>query len=218
MSDYVAHSARCERERAVKRGWAAPGSGHDVVVGFLKLALPVAVGLLLAYLAIAPLTKGQEISFLLDKNKVEVAGERMRVQAAQYRGQDSSGRAFTINAGSAVQASSQDPVVDIRSMTAQIALDSGPATLRADRGRYDMQTEEVDVVGPILFTRADGYRLQTSDVTVDLEERTLASRGAVEGRMPLGRFSAERLNADLPDRTVTLSGRARLHIVQGGVR
>jgi lipopolysaccharide export system protein LptC len=36
--------------------------------------------------------------------------------------------------------------------------------------------------------------------------------------MPLGRFSADRMTADLPLREVTLSGRARLHIVQGGLR
>ena len=31
-------------------------------------------------------------------------------------------------------------------------------------------------------------------------------------------FSAGQLHANLPDRTVVLSGRARLHIVQGGLR
>jgi lipopolysaccharide export system protein LptC len=46
----------------------------------------------------------------------------------------------------------------------------------------------------------------------------MTSRGAVEGQMPLGSFAAGQLHANLPDRTVVLSGRARLHIVQGGLR
>jgi lipopolysaccharide export system protein LptC len=201
-----------------RNSWAKPGSFHDWLVGFLKIALPAAVGVLLAYLALAPLSKGPEISFLLDKNKVEVANERMRVQSAQYRGQDSFGRPFLISARQAVQASSQDPTVQIRDMAAQLGLDSGPARITSNQARYDMARQQVDVAGPILVTAADGYRLETRDVLVDLNHRSLASRGRVDGRMPLGRFSADRFRADLGTRTVVLDGRARLHIVQGGVR
>jgi len=70
----------------------------------------------------------------------------------------------------------------------------------------------------LLFSAADGYRMGTRDVDVDLRNNTMTSRGAVEGQMPLGTFSAGQLHANLPDRTVILSGRARLHIVQGGIR
>jgi lipopolysaccharide export system protein LptC len=206
------------RERVRKQGWAAPGGVHDFLVRFLKLALPLVIGMLLAFLAVAPLRKGQEISFLLDKNKVEVAKERMRVQSASYRGQDNLGRPFTINADSAVQATSRDPIVDVLGMAARIRLESGPATLRAKRARYNMENETVNVVGPIVFTGADGYRLQTRDVAVDLNSRSMRSRGRVDGRMPLGRFSADRMAASLPDQRVVLTGRARLHIVQGGIR
>jgi lipopolysaccharide export system protein LptC len=211
-------SELAERERIVKRGWARPGSGHDVLVGTLKILLPALIGVLLAYLALAPLTRGGERSFLLDKQKVDVAGERMRVQRAQYRGIDQIGRPFTLNAEQAVQLSSADPVVDIRTMWAQIALDEGPARIEAERARYDMERQAVDVVGPVLFTAADGYRLETRDVAVDLGARRMASRGRVEGRMPLGRFSADRMEADLPSRRVVLTGRARVHIVQGALR
>jgi lipopolysaccharide export system protein LptC len=205
-------------ERVRKQGWAAPGGMHDLLVRLLKIGLPSAIGVLLAYLALAPLQKGRDISFILDKNKVDVARERMRVQSARYRGQDNRGRAFTIDASSAVQARSQDPIVEILGMSAQIGLDSGPATLRADRGKYDMETQKVDIFGPIRMTAADGYRLDTRDVAVDLNTQELESRGPVEGTMPLGRFSADKLQADLPQKKVVLTGRARLHIKQGAIR
>ncbi|HEX8214632.1 MAG TPA: LPS export ABC transporter periplasmic protein LptC, partial [Allosphingosinicella sp.] len=126
-------SELARRERLVKRSWAAPGSFHDALIRFLKILLPLLIVLLGAYLVLAPLNKGQEISFLLDKNKVDVAGERMRVEAAQYRGQDSAGRPFLIRANEAVQATSRDPVVDIMGMAAQITLTEGPAALVADK-------------------------------------------------------------------------------------
>jgi lipopolysaccharide export system protein LptC len=202
----------------VKRSWAAPGGAHDILVKLLKVVLPAGVGVLLAYLLLSPLSKNREISFLLDKNKVDVAGERLKVQSAQYRGLDNQGRAFTINADKALQATSAEPVVDIDGMSAGIELADGPARIEAPKARYDMDAQQVDVLGPIMITAADGYRLETRDVAVDLNRHSVGSDKGVEGRMPLGRFTAREMRADLPSRTVVLSGRARLHIVQGAVR
>ncbi len=211
-------SELAERDRLQKRGWAAPGGSHDRVIRILKLALPALIGVVLAFLAFSPLEEKQDVSFLLDKNKVGTAEERLKVTAAQYRGQDNDGRPFVLSARSALQATSANQVVEISDMSAQILLDNGPARLQAGRARYNMENDNVDVVGPILFSAANGYRMRTHDVNVNLRARTLVSRGAVQGRMPLGHFSAGRLEANLPDRTIVLSGRARLHIAQGGIR
>ena len=107
------------REREVKQHWAVPGSKHDRIVRFAKIALPVSVGLLVAFLALVPLDRGSDVSFILDKNKVANAPERMRVDVARYTGEDKLGRPFTIVAQSAVQRSSDQPVVDISGMLAR---------------------------------------------------------------------------------------------------
>ena len=205
-------------ERAAKRGWARPGGAHDWLMRFLKIVLPAGVGLLLAYLLLSPLSKEKEISFLLDKNKVDQARERMKMQSAEYRGLDDQGRPFTIQAAQAVQARSSDPVVDIGGMSARIQLEEGPATITADKARYNMDTQKVDVLGPILFTASDGYRLETRDVALDLNKHQAVSGGGVEGRMRLGRFTAGGMTVDLPQRRVVLTGRPRLHIEQGAIR
>ncbi|HEX8573585.1 MAG TPA: LPS export ABC transporter periplasmic protein LptC [Allosphingosinicella sp.] len=204
--------------REAKRGWAAPGGAHDWLMRFLKVILPAGVGLLLAYLLLSPLSKEKEISFLLDKNKVDQARERMKMQSAEYRGLDDEGRPFTIQAAQAVQAKSSVPVVDIGGMAARIELRDGPARITADRARYNIETQKVDVLGPILFTAADGYRLETRDVDIDLNKQSLVSGGGVEGRMRLGRFTAQGMTVDLPQRRVVLTGRVRLHIEQGALR
>ncbi|MFN3387878.1 MAG: LPS export ABC transporter periplasmic protein LptC [Allosphingosinicella sp.] len=211
-------SEAADRDRVVKRSWARPGGFHDWLVRILKVALPAAVGVLLAYMLLSPLSEKKEVSFLLDKEKVDTAKERLKVEAAQYRGIDNEGRTFVIDADRAVQATSTEPIVEMQGMAARIQLAEGPATLRAERGRYDMDSQVVDVLGPILFTAADGYRLETRDVAIDLKDRTLAGSNGVEGVMPLGRFSAQRMRVNLPDRTVVLEGRVRLHINQGALR
>jgi lipopolysaccharide export system protein LptC len=211
-------SELAEDRRRAKRGWAAPGGLHDWLMRLLKVALPAGVGLLLAYLLLSPLSKEKEISFLLDKNKVDVARERLKTQSAEYRGLDDQGRAFSIQAAQAVQAKSSEPVVDIGGMAAKIQLKEGPATITADKARYNIDSQKVDVLGPILFTAADGYRLETRDVAIDLNNNTAVSGGGVEGQMRLGRFTAGGMEVDLPERRIVLTGRPRLHIKQGAIR
>jgi lipopolysaccharide export system protein LptC len=211
-------SEAADRSASERRRWALPGSRHDSVVRFTRIVLPMGIGALIAFLSIAPLTIAGDMSFVLDKNKVEVARERMRVTEALYRGEDSKGQPFSLRAGSAVQLTSREPVVRLRDLSARLAMKDGPAVLQADAARYDMDKEQVAVDGPVTFQSADGYRLVTRDVDVDLKSREVASRGPVEGRMPIGTFSGGRMSADLNDRIVRLEGGARLRIVQGAAR
>ncbi len=209
----IAVSIRSERQI-----WAAPGSSHDRLVGGARILLPVLIGVLAAFLVMAPLTMGGDVSFLLDKNKVDVAKERLRLQSARYRGADAKGQAFTLTAGSAVQKSSAEPIVELQTLAAQLQLSDGPASLVADRGRYDMDTQQVRTVGPLRVRAANGYDLRTNDATLDLKTRKLRSGGAVTGVVPQGTFSANGLTADLENHTVTLNGNARLRIVPGRAR
>lgn len=198
--------------RTARQRMAAPGSRHDWIIGLLRVGLPMAVGVLAAFLVMAPLTNAGDVSFVLDKNEVEVARERLRIQEARYRGQDTRGRPFTIVAGSAVQRSSAEPVVLMQDLSARLQLPEGPATLAAGKGRYDMSLERVRAEGPVRFEAADGYRLVTSDAVADLRTRRLVGSGAVTGRTPQGTFSANTMRADLEARTVRLQGDARLRI------
>jgi lipopolysaccharide export system protein LptC len=217
MSDGAGPELR-ERDRVAKRGWAAPGGAHDWLVRLFKIGLPAGVGVLLAYLLISPLSDNKEVSFLLDKKKVDVAHERVKTQTAQYRGVDNQGRPFLVDAQKAVQATSSVPIVDIAGMSAQIQLKDGPATISADQAKYHMDQQKADVIGPVVVNGANGYRLETRDVNLDLNNHKLAGSNGVQGKMPLGRFTAGTLAADLPNRQVTLGGRAHLHIDQGGLR
>lgn len=211
-------SELADRVRTERQHWAVPGSSHDRLIRLLRIVLPLIGLALVILLAAAPMTIGRDISFVLAKDRVEVAKERMRVTEATYRGADTKGRPFLLRAGSAVQVSSRDPVVRLNELSARIALADGPAVLAAHKGRYDMDSERVAIDGPVLFQAADGYRIETRDVAVDLGTRQMASGGPVDGRMPLGTFSANQMRADLNSRVVVLDGRARLHIVQGASR
>lgn len=208
-------SERADLDRTMRRMWAASGSNHDRVVRILRLGLPLVIGVVGAVLVFSPFTQRSEISFLLAKDKVDMASERMKVTHAEYRGQDSKGQPFALLAGSAVQKSSAEPIVRMSQLSGAIKLNDGPATIAATEGQYDMDTEKVTVPGTVRVRSASGYRLDASNVAIDLKSRSLAGSGGVNGTLNIGRFSANQLSADLDQRIVRLDGNAKLRINQG---
>lgn len=197
---------------------ALPGASYDRLVGTAKWLLPSLAALVGVAMLAWPAVGGHDFSFVLAKDRVAIATERLKITHALYRGEDRKGQPFIISAGSAVQQTSKDPVVKLKDLAARVQLRDGPAQILAPAGRYDMESEAIDVDGAVSMRMADGYALDTRDVRIDLASRTARSAGAVDGRMPLGSFSANHIYADISNRVVRLDGRARLHIVQARAR
>lgn len=211
-------SVEATQIRDRRRHFAAPGGSHDRLVGFLARALPAAIGLMAAGMILIPLSPRGEISFLLDRRKVAVTTERIKVQDAAYRGQDDRGREFVVTAGTAVQQTATVPIVEMLDLAARIALNDGPASVDAPRGIYNYDSETIDVSGPVEFDAPDGYRMTTRDVKIDIRRKVAAGSGGVQGTVPTGTFSGEKMTADLENRTVVLEGNARLQMTPGKMR
>ncbi len=204
--------------RSRRQHFAVPGGSHDKLVSFLAKALPMAVGVVAALMIITPLSPRGEISFLLDRNEVAVIQERLRVDNALYRGQDAQGRPFSLTAGEAVQKSSVEGIVRMDDLVARMLMNDGPARVEASGGQYDINAEIVAVNGTMRMEAADGYRMSASGVALDLKDKTLEGAGGVEGEIPAGTFRANRLDADLAERRIILSGNARLRMEPGKLR
>lgn len=204
--------------RSARQHFAAPGGSHDKIVAILARALPMGIGVIAALMVVTPLSPRGEVSFLLDRNKVQVINERLRVDNAMYRGADAQGRPFSLTAGEAVQRSGAEGIVRLSDLVARILLSEGPASVTAASGQYDIREEIMSVPDGVRVTAADGYRMTARGVSVDIPEKRMVGSGGVSGAVPAGTFSANRLEADLDARTVTLSGNARLNMVPGKLR
>lgn len=207
-----------DRIRTRRQAFAAPGSMLDRIVRLLAIGLPAGIGAVVAMMLISPLSPRGEVSFLLDRNRVAIAEDRLLVNDAMYRGQDSRGRPFSLVAGSAVQHSGSVPEVALRDLTARIILPEGPAELTANAGTYGIESELVAIPGVVRFSAADGYELAARNVTINLPARTLSGDGRVSGVIPAGSFSANAIRADLVERSLVLAGDARLSMVPGRLR
>ncbi|WP_082734887.1 MULTISPECIES: LptA/OstA family protein [Pseudomonadota] len=203
--------------RSRRRARAAPGGFRDRLVSFLNGALPAAIGLVFAIMVLLPLWQRGEISFLVDRNKVPVVHERLRVDGASYRGQDRQGRLFGITAARAVQASAERAVVELTNLAAWIEIADGPARIWAPGGSYNFEIDKIAIGGPVRFEAANGYRMFTDSVVIDLTTRRAIGSSGVEGRSPAGTFSAERMVALLDEQVIALEGNAQLHMLPGAL-
>ncbi len=204
-------------ERTQRQKWATPGGRHDRLIRSLRVVLPSIIGMLVAVLAFSPFTGTDELSFVLAKDEVDLASERMRVTEALYRGEDSDGRPFSLRAGSAVQKSSADQVLNMTDLSGRIMLNDGPASIIAGRGLYDLKKESMRVNGP-LSVQSPGYNMVASNVEFSLDTKKMQSFGPVRGRTKVGTFSAGRLSADLDTRVVRLDGGVHLRIDQNAIK
>ena len=203
---------------AARHDAALPGSARDVIVAILKVALPLLALALLALIVIWPLTSAREFSFLLSKDKVAMAKDRLRLDNAVYRGQTAKGQPFVIRAGGAVQRSSAVPVVELSNLSALLTMDDGPARVTAPSGRYDMDNDKLNIAGPVRVDGDAGYTLDSQAVEVSLIKRTVKAAQPVRGTLPLGSFRADALDADLAGRLVVLTGNVHLRIAGRSAR
>jgi lipopolysaccharide export system protein LptC len=206
-------SELADTERRALQRWAQAGGSHDRTVRILQLLLPALVGALTAVMLFAPFSERGELSFLLAKDEIAVSPQRLRVDAAVYRGRDNRGRPFSLSAGEAVQRNAADPVVRIQNLSARIELADGPATLVARSAQYDPRSDEVVVPGAVNLSTADGFRLLVNNVNVDLRSRMLSSSTGVSGSLPIGSFSANSIRADIESRRVALRGNVRTRLI-----
>ncbi len=211
-------SEKADRQRSKRRKFAAPGGSHDRLIRLLRVALPSVIGVVLALLLVSPFSNTREMSFVLAKDEVNMARERMKVTEALYRGEDAKGRPFALRAGSAVQKSSSEPIVRLSDLNGQIVMDKGIAKIAAAQGAYDMDKEIVTTNGPLTFNDGNGFSLIANNVALVLKSKRLESFGAVNGSTRVGTFSAAKLRADLNSRIVRLEGGAHLRINQSAIR
>jgi lipopolysaccharide export system protein LptC len=206
-------SADAVRDR--RRRFAAPGGSHDHLIQVLGKALPTLVGLVAAVMILSPLKPRGEVSFLLDRHKVAMTGNRIDVDKAMYRGNDNDGRPFEVTAGHAVQKSPSIPVIVMQNLLAKLQLQDGPARVEAPTADYNYDADKVSSQQPLTFTASGGYRMTMSNVTIDLNTHLATGSGGVQGILPAGSFTADQVTADLGQRTVALVGRAHLHMTPG---
>lgn len=186
-------------------------TAYDRYVAAMRIGLIAAAVLLTVLLALWPLLREGESSFVLNEETMRSAAEKIQILRPRYEGTDSLNRLFAITAERAEQSSPDDPTVLLESIAARMELGEGrSATATADDGVYDTDREVLQVPESMHLTTSDGYRLDAQEATVDLVNKMIVSDRPVEGEGPLGHIKANRFTIDIDARKAVFEGDVRM--------
>jgi len=188
-----------------------PGSPLDRRVTRLKTLFPALAGLTVVAIVIMTLAPSDELSFVLSRDRIATSPERLRAEGSAYRGLDAKGRPFVVRAAEAVQQTSATPIVELKRLSAEMKLEAGTASITAPSGRLLLDLDQVEMDGPVKAAQA-AYRVDSGTVTLDLKQNRTFSDVPLTGALPIGKFRAGGMRADVTGQTVTLIGGVHLNV------
>ncbi|MEG9862570.1 MAG: LPS export ABC transporter periplasmic protein LptC [Parvularculales bacterium] len=130
------------------------------------------------------------------------------------RGVDSEGRPYVIEAESAARATDDSDSIIFHNLEASLGDKTSENTadmaLEAGKGLFDTENNHLELSSPVVARSAQGYKMETDAVFVDLAAGVLESSGVVSATGPLGTLSANTMT--VRDRGAILSFRDNIRV------
>lgn len=187
---------------------------HTRVVGWLKVALPLAALAILSTLFLVARRIDPEAALPYAEVDVEDLAREPRMTAPTYAGTTEDGSALTLSADEARPAAEGQPAQAAGLRLDLATPDGGRTELVAAEARMDDSSRQVVLSGGVMLTTSTGYRLETAEVAAKLDRTGLESRAPVKATGPAGEITAEGMVLSQDNRTPG----AYVLVFKGGVR
>ncbi|MBA4323590.1 MAG: LPS export ABC transporter periplasmic protein LptC [Rhodobacter sp.] len=187
---------------------------HTRVVGWLKVALPLAALAILSTLFLVARRIDPDAALPYAEVDVEDLAREPRMTAPTYAGTTEDGSALTLSADEARPAAEGSAAQAARLRLELATPDGGRTELVAAEARMDDTTRQVVLSGGVTLTTSTGYRLETAEVAANLDRTGLESRAPVKATGPAGEITAAGMVLSQDNRTPG----AYVLVFKGGVR
>lgn len=187
---------------------------HTRVVGWLKVALPLAALAILSTLFLVARRIDPDAALPYAEVDVEDLAREPRMTAPTYAGTTEDGSALTLSADEARPADEGSAAQAARLRLELATPDGGRTELVAAEARMDDTTRQVVLSGGVTLTTSTGYRLETAEVAAKLDRTGLESRAPVKATGPAGEITAAGMVLSQDNRTPG----AYVLVFKGGVR
>lgn len=162
-------------------------------VKVMKLLLPSIVIILLAVLIIVPQLKDQDTQIpdtMTLMNSVKKGA--LTLINARYFGKDANGQPFSITADTVQEGEENAMTVDLSLPKADISLDDGTwLIVDAKRGKYDKESQTLDLNGQVNLFQDQGYELHTEAARIFLKTGRAIGAKMVVTQGPFGQLNSE---------------------------
>lgn len=194
---------------------------HTRIVGWLKVALPLAALAILSTLFLVARRIDPEDALPYAEVDVEDLAREPRMTAPTYAGTTSDGAALTLTADEARPAAEGTPAQAAKLRLDLTTPDGARTELVAAMAALDDATREIVLSGGVTITTTAGYRLETAEMSARLDRTGLESRSPVTATGPLGDIRADRMALSQDNRTtgayvLVFNGDVRLLYRPGG--
>jgi lipopolysaccharide export system protein LptC len=194
---------------------------HSRVVGWLKVALPLAALAVLSTLFLLADRIDPEDALPYAEVDVEDLAREPRMTGPTYAGTTSDGAAITLTADEARPAGDGTPASAAALRLELVTPGGGRTELRAASAVMDDATRQVLLTGGVIVTTSTGYRLETAEVAAKLDRSGLESRTQVKATGPAGEITADGMTLRQDNRTpgayvLVFNGSVRLVYQPGG--
>lgn len=208
-------------EPAPKKGafWQPQPPQHDKVaasvtqyskfVQIMKIALPVAAGVLLLVVLVLPLLRQQEERIRVAPAK-DANGRSLAMTNARYFGTDDKGQPYSVTADSVRQGTNDDKTIELDKPKAEITTTNGNAfQAAASAGVYDRDKQEIELTGEVTLDQAQG-KLKTSQARIQLKDGSATGNAKVTGEGSFGTLEASGFSYKKDDKVIRFTGPSRL--------
>ncbi len=161
-------------------------------VSWMKLALPIAAGVLLVLVVVLPMFREDDERFRIGMNLVKGSGsDTLSMTNARYYGTDDKGQPFAVTANGVRQHAQEDRQVDLVGPKAEITVEGGTAmSASAGNGLYNRDLEKLDLSGEVTVVQNKENHLRTNSAVVMLKEGSASGREPVQSEGPYGTMQA----------------------------
>jgi len=175
-------------------------------VRLMKLLLPALSVGVIVMLAIYPLLVQTETGFTLDFAELTEHDDTIRMISPHYAGSDRRGRNFDIKAETAYQNATEDKIVYLDIISADVALEAGGwMALDSLGGTYQPGADLLDLTGQVNIFSDIGYEAHSRAMSLDMEQGVATSKHQVHGQGPFGVFESGGMEVDIDGNYVHLT-------------
>jgi lipopolysaccharide export system protein LptC len=181
-------------------------------VSVMKIALPVAAGILLLVVFGLPLIREQQ-----DRIKAPAAGGKdangrsLSMTNARYFGTDDKGQPYSVTAESVRQGAASDKTIELNQPKAEITMTGGNAmSASANAGTYDRDKQEIELNGDVALFQHEGNELHTSQAHITLKDGSARGNARITGKGSFGTLEASGFTYNKDDKVIRFTGPSRL--------
>ncbi|MEM7442218.1 MAG: LPS export ABC transporter periplasmic protein LptC [Pseudomonadota bacterium] len=197
------------------------GRGHSVLVGVLKLLLPIIAVLMIIVVIMWPtieqtIEEQTDTGVAIDTPDFQASGEAQIINP-RFTGLDESGRPFEIEGDLAYQDIDNPELIELDNLRGVITLAEGEtARVESTYGRLDQTKGEVELTGNVVVSHFDGTVFRTDEIIVNISDNHVWGSQPVEAEADEATVTAEGFEVRDEGATVIFRGPAHMVVERGG--